>query len=89
MNRVYKVIWLKAKNSYVVVSELAKRYSKASKSLVLSRAFVAGVLASLLSFGSYVSPVSAMEIVSESMQKASTSNVVSEVTDASIVNQIK
>ena len=89
MNRVYKVIWLKAKNSYVVVSELAKRYSKASKSLVLSRAFVAGVLASLLGFGSYVSPVSAMEIVSESMQTDSTSNVVSEVTDSAIVNQIK
>ena len=89
MNKIYKLVWSNVKHCYVVVSELAKRYSKASKSLVLSRAFVAGVLASFLSFGSYVSPVSAMEIVSESMQTDSTSNVVSEVTDSAIVNQIK
>lgn len=29
MNKQYKVIWSKVKNSYVVVSELAKRSGKA------------------------------------------------------------
>ena len=28
MNKIYKVIWSKAKNCYVVVSELAKRNGK-------------------------------------------------------------
>lgn len=28
MNKIYKVIWSKAKNCYVVASELAKRNSK-------------------------------------------------------------
>ena len=30
MNRIYKVIWSKVKNCYVVVSEIAKRNSKST-----------------------------------------------------------
>ena len=51
MNKIYKLIWSKVKNCYVVASELAKSRTKASKSGVMSRALVAGVLASVFSFG--------------------------------------
>ena len=55
MNKIYKVIWSKAKNCYVVASELAKSHTKAPKSGVMSRALVAGVLACVLSTGFGVS----------------------------------
>ena len=29
MNRIYKIVWSKAKNAYVVTSELAKNHKKA------------------------------------------------------------
>ena len=51
MNKVYKVIWSKTKNCYVVASELAKIHTKAPKSVVVSRSLVAGVLACVLSCG--------------------------------------
>ncbi len=51
MNKIYKVIWSKVKNCYVVASELAKSHTKAPKSGVMSRALVAGVLACVLSCG--------------------------------------
>lgn len=46
MNKIYKVIWSKAKNCYVVVSELAKRNGKCSSSLnkKMIAAFLAGGL---------------------------------------------
>ena len=58
MNRIYKVIWSKAKNCYVVASELAKSHSKSPASGVISKTLVAGVLACVLSCGA-VLPVSA------------------------------
>lgn len=64
MNKVYKVIWSKAKNCYVVASELAKSHTKAPKSGVMSRALVAGVLACVLSCGA-VMPVYATDGVDE------------------------
>ena len=33
MNKIFKVIWSKTKNSYVVVSEIAKHSGKCSSSL--------------------------------------------------------
>ena len=51
MNKIYKVIWSKAKNCYVVASELAKRHTKSPVSGVYSRTLVAGVLACVLSCG--------------------------------------
>ena len=56
MNKVYKVIWSKVKNCYIVASELAKSYTKAPASGIISRAVVAGVLACILSCGA-VMPV--------------------------------
>ena len=51
MNKIYKVIWSKAKNCYVVASELAKNHTKSPKSGVIGRTLVAGVLACVLSCG--------------------------------------
>ena len=46
MNKIYKVIWSKTKNCYVVVSEIAKRNSKRSSGVVGSvvRSALAGVV---------------------------------------------
>ena len=55
MNRAFKVVWSKARNCYVVTSELAKRSTKSPKFGIgiISRAVVAGILASILSFGMF------------------------------------
>lgn len=46
MNKIYKVIWSKAKNCYVVVSEIAKRHTKSSSGIVGSvvRSALAGAV---------------------------------------------
>ena len=54
MNKVFKVVWNKAKNCYVVASELAKRRTKSPKSNVLSKMLTASILASVISFGCVV-----------------------------------
>ena len=55
MNKIYKVIWSKIRNCYVVVSEIAKRNSKGSAVTDRRRRFssvlAAMVLASLLNLG--------------------------------------
>ena len=56
MNKIFKVIWSKAKNCYVVASELAKSHTKSPKSGVISKTVVASVLACVLSCGA-VMPV--------------------------------
>lgn len=45
MNKIYKVIWSKAKNCYVVVSELAKRVSRSASPARASKACLAAVMA--------------------------------------------
>lgn len=50
MNRIYKVVWSKAKQCYVVVSELAKGRTKASRSNVFNKILASGVLACVLNF---------------------------------------
>ncbi len=47
MNKIYKVIWSKAKNCYVVVSEIAKRNTKGSRSRVHNAALIKTILASV------------------------------------------
>ena len=54
MNKVYKLVWSKVRNCYVVASELAKRHAKTSGCGTASRAVVAGVLASVISCGAYM-----------------------------------
>ena len=51
MNKVFKVIWSKTKNCYVVASEMAKSHTKSPKTGVINRALVCSVLAGLLSIG--------------------------------------
>ena len=51
MNKIYKVIWSKAKNCYVVVSELAKSHTKSPKSRVISKITIAGILACTFVYG--------------------------------------
>ena len=60
MNKVFKVIWSKTKNMYVVASEFAKSHTKSSRSAVISRTLMAGVLACVLSCG-VVMPVMAYD----------------------------
>ncbi|MBQ5343658.1 MAG: hypothetical protein J6F33_00490, partial [Acidaminococcaceae bacterium] len=50
MNKIYKVIWSKVRNCYVVVSELAKRNGKCSSSLnkkIIASFLAAGLVAAL------------------------------------------
>ena len=51
MNKIYKVIWSKVKNSYVVTSEFAKSNAKCSSNKNISKAVTAGILASILGCG--------------------------------------
>lgn len=58
MNHIYKVIWSRVKNSYVVVSEIAGTARK-SGGVRVSKNALAAVLAAFLLTGISVSPVSA------------------------------
>ena len=60
MNKIYKVIWSKTRNCYVVASELAKRHTKSPTAGGMNRAVVAGVLACVLSCG-VVTPAYAVD----------------------------
>ena len=60
MNKIYKLVWSKARNCYVAVSELAINRTKALGRNGIARTVVAGVLACVLSCGA-VMPVSAAE----------------------------
>lgn len=66
MNRIYKVIWSKVKHQYVVVSELAHRDGKRSKSIVCSTAALLAVFA--LTAGVGVSPVWAVNTADETTE---------------------
>ena len=59
MNHIYKVIWSRVKNSYVVVSEIAGTARKSGRVRV-SKNTLAAVLAAFLLTGISVSPVSAV-----------------------------
>lgn len=41
MNRIYKVVWSKAKNCYTVVSEIAKRHGKGNRARTCAAAILA------------------------------------------------
>ncbi len=41
MNRIYKVVWSKAKNCYTVVSEIAKKHGKGNRARTCAAAFLA------------------------------------------------
>lgn len=60
MNKIYKVIWSKVKNCWVVASELAKSHTKSPKSSMFSRTLVASVLACLLNISFSVPAIAAI-----------------------------
>ena len=41
MNRIYKIIWSKAKNAYVVTSEIAKSHTKGTSGKVVKASLAA------------------------------------------------
>lgn len=43
MNRVYKIVWSKAKNAYVVTSELAKNHTKNASGKMVKAALAAAM----------------------------------------------
>lgn len=43
MNRIYKVVWSKAKNCYTVVSEITKRHGKGNRARTCATAFLAAL----------------------------------------------
>ena len=49
LNHIYKVIWSKTKNAWVVVSEIAKRDGKSSVKSVVARRITSGIAISLFS----------------------------------------
>ena len=53
MNKIYKVIWSKVKNSYVVVPEIAASSSK-NKGNKAYKSALAAVLTAMLGFGGFV-----------------------------------
>ena len=50
MNKIYKLVWSKVRNCWVVVSELAKSHTKAPKSGIIGRVLSIGLLAGALTF---------------------------------------
>lgn len=53
MNRVYKIVWSKAKNAYVVTSELAKNHTKNASGKMVKAALTAAMGMGVL-MGGYV-----------------------------------
>lgn len=51
MNRIYKIVWSKAKNTYVVTSELAKNHTKSASGKAVKAALAAAVGMGLLMGG--------------------------------------
>ena len=51
MNRVYKIVWSKAKNAYVVTSELAKNHAKNASGKMVKAALTAAVGMGILMVG--------------------------------------
>ena len=51
MNKIYKLVWSKARNMYVAVAEIARSHTKGPKSGVISHTVAAGVLAAVIACG--------------------------------------
>ena len=85
MNRIYKVIWSKVKNCYIVVSEIAKSHSKPISTKLNSGKTVAAVLAALALVS--VSGVALVQAVDVKLgDNAGTSNYVGQVGSIAIGN---
>ena len=86
MNRIYRVIWSRAKNCYVVVSEMANSRTKSNGSRVVKKtALAAMVLAGLSLSGMWMSSYAADNIVVDSGTATGTTNTVTDDKTARVV----
>ena len=86
MNKIYRVIWSRAKHCYVVVSEMAKSRTKSqSGSVVKKTALAAMVLAGLGVSGMWMSSYAADNIVVDSGTATGTTNTVTDDKTARVV----
>ena len=86
MNSIYKVIWSKAKNCYVVASEIAKSHTKSASGQSVRRSALASLLAlSFLCGGLGVA--SAADVVKVDVSTTSTTEVYTKEGTESYVNQ--
>ena len=66
MNNIYKVIWSKARNSYVVASEIAKSHTKSASGQSVRRSALASLLALSLLCGGWGAASASLEVVDQS-----------------------
>ena len=86
MNRIYRVIWSRAKHCYVVVSEMANSRTKSKGSRVVKKtALAAMVLAGLSLSGMGMSSYAADNIVVDSGTATGTTNTVTDDKTARVV----
>ena len=86
MNRIYRVIWSRAKNGYVVVSEMAKSRTKSRSSRIVKKtALAAMVLAGLSMSGMWMSSYAADNIIVDSGTATGTTNTVTDDKTARVV----
>ena len=86
MNRIYRVIWSRAKNCYVVVSEMAKSRTKSNGSCIVKKtALAVMVLAGLSLSGMGLSAYAADNIVVDSGTATGTTNTVTDDKTARVV----
>ena len=86
MNKIYRVIWSRAKHCYVVVSEMAKSRTKSNGSHVVKKtALAAMVLAGLSLSGMGMPSYAADNIIVDSGTAAGTTNTVTDDTTVRVV----
>ena len=66
MNNIYKVIWSKAKNCYVVASEIAKSHTKSASGQSVRRSALASLLALSLLCGGWGAASASLEVLDQS-----------------------
>ena len=66
MNNIYKVIWSKARNCYVVASEIAKSHTKSASGQSVRRSALASLLALSLLCGGWGAASASLEVVDQS-----------------------
>ena len=82
MNRIYKIIWSKTKNCYVVASELAKSHTKSPSIGKTVQRTITGVIACVLSFG-----VSFNVYAAENISNLGTNNTVDKIDNPIVIGR--
>lgn len=88
MNKIYKVIWSKARQCYIVTSELAKRKSKSRSSSILRLLVAASVALPFLSGNSAFAAGDASKISEDSTASITGADVWAYLNDGRIPNPL-